>query len=353
MSWAENIENKLGNRGLTTQKVSLPLDCSFLSPYLLPLGKRIELVKVSAISVNDIVETVNFSIENHIPIIPLGGGKNNIGGLTPTKNSIVIDLKGIRYIHKEGRSLRIGSGTPFYENRSFLFWPKVYPSTYSEGATIGGNLEGGSTGIGSFKYGRTWNQFTAIKVVTPTGKIETYSDDRIMSFAHALGTTGVVIEVKLEEREENDYPRIFTFKDAYEASDFASKINDAYHVSILPPSRIFETNTWTVLVVFEDEISEGIDGRRLWEKRRLFHGGIVEELNTFYQGFYVNKDMLGEALKIASENCEVEAELINDRTARVNVIGNRENISKVSTSFENIGVRVFNLHSIKINSRLE
>ncbi|BBG25039.1 FAD-binding oxidoreductase [Sulfuracidifex tepidarius] len=163
------------------------------------------------IRVNDeeeIDQVVKECVKEKVPIIPLGSGTTNFGQLIPNKPSLFVDLSQFNgVIDEDTTSVKVRSGTKVIDilnrlRREGKTLP-VYPSSFAI-STIGGFIEGGSGGPGSFKYG------THFRVLTREMDLIAYEDlklsgKEILGVTHAWGTTGVLKEATLNIVDDQDY----------------------------------------------------------------------------------------------------------------------------------------------------
>lgn len=351
-------------------------DFSHTSPFLIELlNKYFADVLVYPKDEEDIIKIVEIARENHIPIVPRAGGKNNVGGVIPLKGGILIDLtKMNNIISYEEDEVVVEPSVPFVKDGKMAFNPRVYPSTYNEGATIGGFFSGGSGGIGEFMYGRNWDYVTEVRMVNPKGKIETLRGGDVKIAAHAEGTTGIITRLRVMTRPPvNDVPTLIEFDSLEESLKFIEGLFDEigiYHVTLRSPqmSKLSEnitgvsSNKWNVLLVCENECNfKGNEsaGRKVWEKRFLFFGGTITTamgaLNK--RMYYIVKDLkleeaeekLSKVIKTGAILADVEFDV--GKIAHPFILSDNKNtymeVEKI------LGGTNFDLNSIYINSRLK
>ena len=106
------------------------MDMSFMSIFLLPyINKKSDIV-VYPKSEEEVIKVVEKAIEEHIPIVPRGGGMNNIGGVIPLKGGIILDMRLMNKITIEDETVIAEAGAKYYDNGKFNFNPRVYPSSF-------------------------------------------------------------------------------------------------------------------------------------------------------------------------------------------------------------------------------
>ncbi|MFP3202725.1 MAG: FAD-binding oxidoreductase [Sulfolobus sp.] len=353
-------------------------DWSWTSSKLSQLDSKLPLVVVYPKNEDEIIKIVEFSKENHLPVVPKGKGFNNVGGLIITKpNSILINLTYFSGILEENDQLiKVKSGTPYYKKGKFLFLPRVYPSTFRHEVTIGGNFCGGAYGIGSYEYGPNWDQVIEIEMISPKGKkITLYGNDTRVA-AHALGTTGIVTSLKLlkRQKEGNDIVKVFFFDNFKELLKLIDIIYDSslpyYHVNVLSPNSLNIIDAtlpkkWALITVYPEDrktdvLNGGTEGRIFWEHRDLFNSGLIEKLveinkNIDYSVYKLDIYKIDELLnKIKTENFFIEINFTNERKGRMLLasfdkipeLGNTE--FDVNSPYVNSRVKFEHLHRIKM-----
>jgi len=352
-------------------------DFSHTSPFLIELlNKHSADVLVYPKNEDEVVKVVEIALENHVPIVPRGGGKNNVGGVIPLKGGILMDLSYMNKIeYEEGDEVIVQPSAPFVIGEKFLFNPRVYPSTFNEGATVGGFFSGGSGGIGEFKYGRNWDYVTEVRIVNPKGKIATLRGGDVKIAAHAEGTTGIITKLRVMTRPEvKDIPVLVEFESLSKALNFVEKLFDEigiYHVTLRSPqmSKLSEnitgvsTDKWNVLVVCEDECNiEGNykAGKMVWDKRFLFFGGTITTAMGAWKKrvYYIVKDIkLEEAFERLTKISEIEDVMIADVEFDVGKVAHPFILTTDKEAYKNVenflGGTNFDLNSIYINSRLK
>ncbi|BBG25136.1 FAD-binding oxidoreductase [Sulfuracidifex tepidarius] len=349
-------------------------DFSHTSPFLLEEMKvhKADLVAYPR-SEEDVVKIVEIALQEHLPLIPRAGGKNNVGGVIPMKGGVIVDMTLLDSLTVNYEDVVVGAGTPFSREGKMLFSPRVYPSTFSEGATVGGFFSGGSGGVGEFKYGRNWDHVLEVRMVNPKGKLVTLRGGDVKVAAHAEGTTGIVTKLRVMTRERRENPVMIEFDSLRESLNFVEKLFDGdysvYHVTLRSPqmSKLSEnitgvsTEKWNLLVVCEEECPSGNAeaGARIWEKRFLFFGGtITTAMGAFKRRmYYMVKDIpLEETLDKLTKVSETEAMIADvefdvGRSSHPFILTDSPSVyRKVG---EILGGTNFNLNSIHINDRLK
>ncbi|MCI2415611.1 MAG: FAD-binding protein [Candidatus Aramenus sp.] len=347
-------------------------DFSHTSPFLLDLlsSHRADAVAFPR-NEEEVVKVVEFALEEHVPLVPRAGGKNNVGGVIPLKGGLIVDLSRLSSLYVGEGEVTAEASAPFAKEGEMLFSPRVYPSTFNEGATVGGFFSGGSGGIGEFKYGRNWDYVTEVRMVNPKGKVVTLRGGDVKVAAHAEGTTGIVTRLKVLTRENVDDPVYVEFDALKEALKFVDSLYDeysVYHVTLRSPqmSRLSEnitsvkTEKWNLLVVCEEEcpVSGNREaGRRLWEKRFLFFGGTITTAMgvTKRRIYYLTKDIpLEEALEKLNKVSEVtmiaDVEFDIRRIAHPFILADTP--EAYFKAWQIVGGTNFNLNSVYINDRL-
>jgi glycolate oxidase len=162
--------------------------------------------------VHEISEIVKIACKEGIPIIPRGGASWGLGGAMPVSGGIVIDLT------KMDRILEIDEENSTVTVESGITWNRLYETMIRKGyligsypssayaATIGGWINTGGVGVGSYKYGSAVDHLRGIEVVQPNGKILDITNSGAINhggqdinriFSGAEGTLGIITKVVL------------------------------------------------------------------------------------------------------------------------------------------------------------
>ena len=97
------LESLVGEENVITDQAEMDaqsLDVWWVTRFL--LCSKMEIPKPFAIvfprNTEDVVKLVKFCNEHKVPLIPRGGGSGDVGGATPIKGGIVVDMKRIEKI---------------------------------------------------------------------------------------------------------------------------------------------------------------------------------------------------------------------------------------------------------------
>ncbi len=355
-------------------------DLTAMSPYLSHLSKMRAEAVVYPKSEEEVVKVVELALEEHVPIVPRGSGRNNVGGVIPLRGGIVVNLTGMNKLRDEENKVVAQPGAKYYENGKLTFNARIYPSTFKDGVTVGGNFEGGCGGIGAFKYNRVWYQAEKVRVVNPRGKAVEITADDVKVVAHAEGTTGIITEITFLKKEwEDDETITLSFPSFREAVSFALKAYDdaypIYHLTLRSPraSELLSEETgvpakgWYAILAYPKgegvEIPKGVevvkDGGRLWERRDLFFGGIIWfHWRKFGRFFYMTRDLqvdyLEELLEKVTNKAVVQVEFLRGGIAHPFLITlSKEEFEEVKREARSYPGREFDLHDVTINGRLD
>ncbi len=303
----------------------------------------------------DVVKVVEVALEEHVPIVPRGGGVSSAGGITMIAGGIMMDMRSMDRINVEGQEALVEAGA------GFKFNARVYPTLWKY-ATVGGNFCGGSWGIGSMQYGVTWDQVLDVRMVNPKGKVVTLKGGDVKVAAHAEGTTGVVTRLRVLTRA--DVPittRVITFDGLEEAVHFTTslywELNPLYHMVLRSPeiARIsMGPEKWHLILAWEEDKEvdvPGHDGTPIWERRDKFFAGVyAENFQRFdYSTYHLPLDCFGDKLREAVKmGLITEVEFANDFKAHVDFMGGEE-IRKLPSL---LGKSNFDVEDQYINSRL-
>jgi glycolate oxidase len=180
----------------------------------------------------EISEIVKLAVKEGIPIIPRGGASWGLGGAVPVNGGIVLDMtsmKEIIEIDEDNLCVNVEAGVSWKILYDTIFHKGYIVGSYPSSAfaaTIGGWINTGGVGIGTYKYGSIGNQLRSMEIVLPNGEIIKTGFNNVLSnssgynltdiFLGSEGTLGIITKVTLKiypKPEEirpvsYDFPRI-------------------------------------------------------------------------------------------------------------------------------------------------
>jgi glycolate oxidase len=185
-----------------------------------PLPKMMEMgfkmmpdLVVRPKNANEVSRIVKWATEKELPVVPRGGACWALGGAVPVMGGIVVDMAtmdDIINVDEENLTVTVEPGITWGDlydamlKKGYLIGS--YPSS-APAATIGGWINTGGVGIGSYKYGAVERQIVAMEMVLPEGDIATFGSEQINSgslgdnlrifFSGAEGTLGIITKVTL------------------------------------------------------------------------------------------------------------------------------------------------------------
>jgi glycolate oxidase len=200
-------------------------------------------------STKEVSEIVKIALKENVPIIPRGGASWGLGGAVPVNGGIVLDISNmnnILEIDENNLSVTVESGISWNElyekmlQKGFLIGS--YPSS-AFAATVGGWINTGGVGIGTYKYGSVGDQLRTMEVVLPNGKIIDTGFKNVLAnssgynlnglFLGSEGTLGVVTKVtlKINPAPEEIRPLSIEFSSL---DDFYSAVHKIARAKIQP-----------------------------------------------------------------------------------------------------------------------
>ncbi|MCI2415613.1 MAG: FAD-binding oxidoreductase [Candidatus Aramenus sp.] len=322
------------------------VDYGYLSPEISRLAKM-PLAVVKVRKENDVEKLMELVNEYHFPVVERGKGTNTLGGAMPIKEgSVVVDLSEFKGFEKRGGELVSKPGTEFDEVG--IHDLPVVPTSYYM-ASIGGFVTGGSLGFGSLRNGAVWDNVVGLEVYTPKGRFNLEGEDTY-SVVQSAGTTGIVTKVRIKlVRRGRISVKKMRFSSFEEALNRALElVDEAEFVSVRNYAFAKEISDepwgkWNVIAGLEDEEGEF----SFKDVITTFAGAyftVVSKKQVSYQSYDLPISSLE---KVKDLDCMMDAELSRSRgrvfshtyflgCGRVEVLGRR-----------------FNLHSIKVNHRVE
>ncbi len=147
-------------------------------PKMMELGfKMMPDLVVKPKSATEIAEIVKIAVEEGIPIVPRGGASWGLGGAMPVAGGIVVDLT------RMNRILDYDYDNHIVTVETGITWKMLYDTLLRNGyiigsypssamaATVGGWINTGGVGVGTYKYGSAMDHVKSLEVVLPTGRI--------------------------------------------------------------------------------------------------------------------------------------------------------------------------------------
>ena len=227
----ETLRTRLGpirhetNPALVKQKSR---DFYWYSPILKrQLDHVVADIVVSPADPAEVLETLRHAHALGIPVTPRGSGTGNYGQAMPIDGGIVMNLADMTRIEDIGPGrLRCGPGAILAEidrqTRAASGQElRMHPSTYNT-ASIGGFIAGGSSGVGSIKWGglRDLGNILGVTVATMEASprlIEIRGAD-LPKVAHAYGTNGIITDVEMPLAAAYDWVDVIVGFDDFEAA---------------------------------------------------------------------------------------------------------------------------------------
>ena len=234
------LEAICGPRRVSTRAVDLETYARDMWPRLLlehregiPAAHRPHII-VWPEHLREVVSIVKLAREQHIPIVPYGGGSGVCGGAVPVRGGITIDTKrmqALRSVHSEELICDVEAGLngERFERelarRGYTFGH--FPSSIYC-STVGGWLATRAAGQLSTKYGKVEDRVAGLTVVTGRGEvIETDGPTRALrgpSWTQLLcgseGTLGIITSARLRVAPA---PQLHVFR-GFEVDDIATGI---------------------------------------------------------------------------------------------------------------------------------
>jgi FAD/FMN-containing dehydrogenase len=181
---------------------------------------------------DDVRRTVLFAIDEHLPIVELGGGTGLMGGARTIRPGLVLDMRDMNRIlevNREDRTVRVQAGAVLEDvddalRREGLMLghdPWTVPI-----ATVGGTISTNSLGYRGAQYGSMGDEVIGLEVVLGDGSVLTIRPAARSStgprlkhlFAGAEGTLGIVTEAVIRAFPQPERRRLI----ALEFPDFDS-----------------------------------------------------------------------------------------------------------------------------------
>lgn len=183
---------------------------------------------------DELIRLVRLARTQKTPLVPRGAATSGYGGVIPIKGGIVVAftrMNKIGMLDKENKKVTVQPGVMWSKLEKFIkdngFMLPLYPSS-APGATVGGWIAEGGSGIGSYEYGFISENVSEIKAVTPAGELKSFAGADLALINRAEGTTGFIVEVTLTVREIDEEKLILTaFDDFRNVVTTVKEINKA------------------------------------------------------------------------------------------------------------------------------
>ncbi|MDT3700582.1 MAG: FAD-binding and (Fe-S)-binding domain-containing protein [Thermincola sp.] len=173
----------------------------------------------------EVIELVRLAQKKKIPLTPRGAGTSGYGGVIPVKKGIVVVFTRMNKVLKVDRkkmTVTVQPGIVWAQLEEELkksgLALRLYPSS-APGATVGGWVGEGGSGIGSYEYGFFSDNVIEIKAVTPDGNLKSFKGDELAVINRTEGITGFAVEVTMALRELDEEKKVLA---AFE--DFGSLV---------------------------------------------------------------------------------------------------------------------------------
>lgn len=234
----KNLANIVGEERVSSSN----LDRLLYSHDLAPLPKELSLVFktvpdiiVKPRNATDVSRIMKYAVKYNIPVTPRGGASWAFGGVVPAYGGIVLDMGSMQEI------LEINKENLFVTVEPGVNWKKLYDTLLSKGlligaypssapgASVGGWINTGGAGIGSYKYGGIDKLIRSLEVVLADGTIIVTGCKNVLNnssgynltdlFIGSEGTLGIITKatLKVNISPEEIRPNSFVFQDIEEA----------------------------------------------------------------------------------------------------------------------------------------
>lgn len=213
-------------------------------PKLLSIAfKLVPDIVVRPKNAKEVSKIINLARKEEIPITPRGAATWGLGGAVPSQGGILFDMSSMNQIvevDEENLFVTAEAGISWKELMDTI--TKIKGSTYRNGysigsypssapaATVGGWINTGGIGIGSYKYGGVENQLRSLEVVLSNGNIINTAFQKVLAnasgydltrlFVGSEGTLGVITRatLKIHPKAEELLPLGYSFPDMENAS---------------------------------------------------------------------------------------------------------------------------------------
>ena len=254
----KKLENIVGTERVSESNLDRLLNSHDLAPLPKELSiafKTIPDIVVKPRDATEVSRIMKYAVKNHIPVTPRGGASWAFGGAVPTLGGIVLDMgsmQEILEINKENLFVTVEPGVNWKKlydtllNKDLLIG--AYPSS-APGASVGGWVNTGGVGVGSYKYGGINQLVRSLEIVLSDGTIITTGCKNIVNnssgynltdlFVGSEGTLGIITKITLKVFPSPDEirPTSFIFLDLVDAGEAIHALTRTdivpYHIAFL------------------------------------------------------------------------------------------------------------------------
>lgn len=202
----------------------------------------------------EVAGILKLSDESGLQIVPRGGGTGLFGGSVPNRGGVLVDMRKMSRIlalDPVARTVTVEAGATWHDVEEYVegkgFALPAVPAD-ALASTIGGVINSGLDGLGSFRNGSLRHSILGLDAVLPDGRIlhTAPSADAGEAFANltslfygAEGTLGIVTQATLRLYPKPDLvkPLAYGFEDLGKAAEFLAAVPDSgavpYHAGLL------------------------------------------------------------------------------------------------------------------------
>jgi len=202
----------------------------------------------------EVSQVVRLSDETGLPITPRGGGTGMFGASVPNRGGVLIDLRKMSKViafDAENRTATVEAGATWAAVEGYLrskgFALPVVPAA-APASTVGGAINGGGVGYGSFRHGPLRAHVLDLEVVLPDGSVMRTGDaresggafaDLTAAFFGAEGTLGIVTKavLRIRPKPEESKAAAYAFPDLASGAAFLTRIVETgetpFHVALI------------------------------------------------------------------------------------------------------------------------
>ncbi len=202
----------------------------------------------------EVAALVKLSDESGLPIVPRGGGTGWYGGAVPNRGGVLVDMhkmNGIVAFDPALRTVTVEAGSTWHDLAGYVGskgFALPFEPTNALASTIGGAINSGLVGFGSYASGAFRDVVVDLEVVLPDGRILRTAPpaDANGAFANltplffgAEGTLGIITHVTLRLRTKPDLTKAvgYGFEDIPKAARFLRGVVESgvvpYHAQLL------------------------------------------------------------------------------------------------------------------------
>ncbi|KTB18895.1 D-lactate dehydrogenase [cytochrome] 1, mitochondrial [Nakaseomyces glabratus] len=239
----EELNNNEDKYSVVESNLAQHTDTYFNTHHAVDAKSQVPLIILYPETTEEVSKLVKICNDNHVPMIPFGGGTSLEGHFMPTRGPhLVVTIDVSKYmnnvvaLHKDDLDVTVQAGVPWEDLNDYLEpHGLMFGCDPGPGALIGGCIANSCSGTNAFKYGTMKENVVSLTVVLPDGTVvKTKNRPRKSSAGYNLnglftgseGTLGIITEatVKCHVKDKFESIAVVSFKTIRDAAACSSEL---------------------------------------------------------------------------------------------------------------------------------